>query len=456
MTVYDVKAFGAVGDGVVLDTLAIQRAIDAAAGGGCVVVPPGVYRIGTLRLTEPVSIEVRAGATLLGSSVMSDYPPPQECFVDAVGQQRGRCLIYVGRAEGVSIFGGGVIDGCGAEFRDGERFGHRPFLCRCVGASKLTVRDVTLRNSAAWVLHLMECDGVLVENVTIDSHVNENNDGIDIDSSSHVTIRGCDISTGDDSICLKSTTSRACENVTVSECTLASECGTIKIGTESYGDIRNIVVRDCHIRRAALGAIKIISTDGAHVSNVLIERIRAEDCTGPIMVRLGGRCRRYRETDPVRPPGVIRGVKILDLTAELCVPEGGGQNYFTKEAVGPLGFAGILVTGIPGHCVEDLQLSGIALTMPGGGGAGLRDRQVPEMVKDYPEHFYFGALPGAVVFARHVRGLEMTGVEVRVASEDGRPVVVCDDVRGVCMSHWRLNGRPVDDEQVLQRDLEPA
>lgn len=243
-----ISEYGAVPGTQAVQTAAIQAALDACAanGGGTVLVPAGTYQIGTLRLESHVTLHLENGALLKGSSRMEDYPEVAGGFTDAVGQKRNRCLIYSNGSSRVAISGEGTIDGNGGAFEKDQD--GRPFMVRFINCTDVRVTGVTLRDSPGWVSHYLACENVLIHGVTIYSHCNGNNDGIDIDSCRRVRVTACDIDTGDDAICIKATRASACENIVVTGCVLRSIWGALKLGTESAGDFRNIVFSDIVIR----------------------------------------------------------------------------------------------------------------------------------------------------------------------------------------------------------------
>ena len=301
---FSVKDFHAIGDGLALDTAAIQRAIDAAssAGGGTVWFAPGRYVTGTILLKSGVTLDLAQGATLLGSTDPADYRL-LEPFVDAVGATRGYALIGCVDAHSVGVTGAGAIDGRGAALQasGGKSPSARPFLLLCLRSTAIVVEGVSLVNSSAWTMHVFQCSDVTISHISIRSLGLANNDGIDIDSSQRVHVEGCTIETGDDAICLKTTSSNPCNDITVKGCTLTTRCAAFKIGTESAGDFSAIRVSDCHVVEANLGAIKILSVDGANIRDVLVERMQVDDADTPIFLRLGARGRTFRPGD-VAPP----------------------------------------------------------------------------------------------------------------------------------------------------------
>lgn len=417
-----VTEYGARPDPTRLQTAALQAALDAcaAAGGGTVVVPAGTFCTSTLFLGNHVTLHLESGARLAGSMVLEDYPDLLGGFTDAVGQKRGRCLIYADGVVGASLTGQGTIDGNGGRYA--FEADNRPFLVRFVDCTDVQVTGLRLQDSAGWVMHFLGCENVHVHGVTIHSHVNGNNDGIDVDSCRRVRISACDIDTGDDAICLKATRATPCEAIIVTGCVIRSVWGALKIGTESAGDFRNIIFSDIVIRDTHGGGLKIISMDGSRLENVQVENVVMDNVSGPIFVRLGARLRRYYPDQAERPVGILRNVAIRNVT--IRVWEEGYLLYgkYPRKA-------GIVVTGIPGHPIEELVFENIRVTFPGGGTvADAAHHAVPEQERDYPEFPMFHPLPAWGFFLRHVRGVRLRDVTLRLAAADARPAVFVDDV----------------------------
>ena len=216
-----VTDFGAKGDGQTMNTIALQRAIDACAesGGGEVIVPPGRFLTGTIYLRSHVELVIQRGASILGSTnVPADYPV--------------RTLIYAESVEDAGISGQGVIDGQ-ARHLDYIARGFvvnddiRPLGIHFQDCRNMSIRDIQLRDIDCWTLRLFRCDGVRIDNISIYCLLQGNNDGIDVDAK-NVTITNCLIECDDDGICLKSDDPDFMpENITVSNCVIASNCNPI-------------------------------------------------------------------------------------------------------------------------------------------------------------------------------------------------------------------------------------
>jgi len=281
MACHNVREFGAIGNGSVNDTLAIQKAIDKCyeEGGGRVVVPSGgVYLTGTLVLKSNIELFVERGATILGSSNIDDY--------SNVSSTRYRALITACDSSDISITGGGVIDGNGRMFietalpyiyRMRQR---RPFTIFLIGCSNVTIHDVVLRDGALWTIRLSGCKDVAISNTRILNDLKlPNNDGIDVDRCHNVQISNCQIESGDDCISLKACqeTDRfgPCENITVTGCTLVSTSAAIAIGCEARSPIRNAVFNSCIISSSHRGLAVHLSEE-SDIENIIFSNIIVE------------------------------------------------------------------------------------------------------------------------------------------------------------------------------------
>ncbi len=431
---FDIRDFGAKADTLTINTFAIQKAINAChkQGGGKVIISNGVYTTGTVLLKNNVHLVVEANATLLGSSNPLDYQSI-DTFTDATGQERGNCLIGAVNAKNIGVSGSGVIDGNGEAFlhknlvkkraelyipETNKTFGkNRPFLLRFVGSSNIKIKGVTLKQPAAWTCHFYQSTNIKIEEVSIYSHANFNNDGIDLDSSSQVVIKNCTIDTGDDAICFKTTSPKPTHDIKVTGCILKSEWGAIKFGTESMGDFYNISVSDCVINDTRGGGIKILSVDGANISNVSIENIEMNAVDMPIFVRLGERLRTYRNA-PKQKVGSINKLLIKNIRATTRSTE--------KSRIKPP--SGILLTGTPGHSIGGVSLVNVSISLPGEGKKAAI-KPVEEQVEKYPEFSFFGVLPAYGIYARHIDNLSLSNVDFKVTSSDEREPMVFEDIK---------------------------
>ena len=421
-----VKDCGAVGDGKALDTASIQKAIDqvATSGGGIVTLPAGQYLCGTIILKDNITLHLDDGAELVGTPDLSQYKN-LDPFKDGLGAEVGSAFVVAVDAKNIVIEGKGTLNGNGkavaaAKSFKGEGWGFRPMLLRLVRCENVKLQDVTLRDSGSWTTNFFQCKNVTADHVTINSHVAPHNDGFDIDSCDTVNITHCDVESGDDAICLKSTASAVCRNISASDNRLKSNQGAIKLGTESYGGFEHVRISKCDIRDTKNGGIKVLCVDGGILSDVMISDVTMDNVKTPIFVRLGARQKTFRSGDEKKPIGALKDVTIKNVKAK-AAPD--------AQIMPP---TGIFITGIPDHRIENLTLENITIDLAGGGTAQDAQAKVDEKPDTYPEINRFGrTLPAYGVFARHVNGLKLIDVTCNVASPDARPKLVTEDIENI-------------------------
>lgn len=295
---YNIKNYGAKGDGVTLDTQPIQDAIDEALqkGGGVVEVPAGTYKIGTLILKDNINLHLQPGAILLGSSDFRDYKEIIHRFESRTnGLYAKYFMIFAEGASNISITGTGTIHGNGKEnYLESHPQNLRPFMIRLVDCENISIKDVTLLESANWTLHLLGCTDINIEGITIETTAEGNRDGLDIDACRRARVASARITTTDDAIVMKATTDVLCQDITITNCILSSGGSAVKTGTESNGGFKNITVSNCVIRDIDKHAgIELITVDGGILQNVLLENLTMENVATPFFIRVGIRSRPY-------------------------------------------------------------------------------------------------------------------------------------------------------------------
>jgi polygalacturonase len=482
--IYNVLDFGAMGDHKTLDTRAIQLAIDTCheRGGGTVVFPSGhEFLSGTLVLKNNVTLEIKEKATLRGSRNLDDYirtVPNVESY--AIINFSDYALIQAINAKNVGIRGNGVIDGDGVAVPGRIGYGHlkvRPYLLRFVRCNNVRVRGVTLKNPNFWTHHYLECDhvhvdGVVVRAMNLDPH-QPNGDGIDIDGCQHVMVENMDIQSEDDGITLKSTSMRPMRDVRIRNNKIKSNTNAIKIGTETHGEIEDVVIRDNHVVFAGRSALSVLCVDGARIENITFEMIKIEETAVPIFVRLGDRGRgirpyqvsvtTYNNAERIRTPADPKVGILRNITFRNIISKGVSVALPPKDMPRSVGSA---FSGVNGHMIENLALENLDLTYAGG----VRNRtktsaDVPERPAHYPTPEMFGELPAFAFYFRHVAGVRMNNINLRVLDPDLRSAVVFDNVRDVQLKDvfvpWVSEAAPVvkccagvDGSGIASRSLE--
>src|ERR1039457_4841804 len=464
--VFDVTSFGAKADGKTQNRDAINKAIAAAAsaGGGTVDFPPGTWVTGSVRLRSNVTLRLERGAVIEASSESAAYDAPEpnqwDKFQDFGHSHFHNSLIWGEGIENVAITGGGTISGKALTRGERGSTGDKAIvlkLCRNV-----TLRDITISNGGHFGILATGVDNLTIDNVTIDT----NRDGIDVDSCRNVRISNCSInSPNDDAITLKGShalgAARVSENITITNCLVSGfeigslldgtykrtvqrapdrdgPTGRIKIGTESEGDFRNITISNVVFDTSR--GLALESVDGAHIEDVAVSNLTMRNVSNaPIFIRLGSR----KGAPEGTAIGSIKRINISNVSAYNA-----GPRY------------GSIISGVPGHDVEDVRLSGLRLVYRGGltldqtakqpadlvnsfffrasGGVPPREPyDTPEREKEYPEPSMFGILPGYGFFIRHAKGIELNDIDISYMKEDRRPAFVLDSVEGISLENCK-------------------
>ena len=450
--IFNVKDFGAAGDGKTLDTDSINKAIEAAnaTGGGTVRFPAGTYLSASIRLKSNVTLYLEAGSTIEAvSEKLAPYDPPETnawtLYQDFGHSHWHNSLVWGENIENVSIIGPGLIHGKGLQSGlYGKTYHDTPpgsgnKAISLVNCHNVILRDFSILHGGWFAILATGVDNLTIDNLKLDTC----RDGMDIDCCHNVHISNCSVnSPWDDGICLKSSYAlgclRATENVTINNCYVtggyiegtlldgtfqrapsgyAGRTGRIKFGTESNGGFKNIAISNCIFDDC--GGLAIESVDGGDIEDVTINNISMRGIVNsPIFIRLGNRAR-----GPGQPPvGVIRRINISDI-----VVSGANRKL------------GSIISGIPGHPVEDVRISNIHFLQEGGGTAKEAALQPVEKEAAYPEPGMFGSMPSCGFFIRHAKGMEFSDVAVRTSKEDLRPAFVLEDVDGANFQNiqWR-------------------
>lgn len=453
---YDVKTYGATGNGKTLDTPAINKAIDAAsaAGGGTVYFPAGTYASFSIHLKSNIALFLDQGATLLAADsppegTAGGYDPAEpnasDKFQDFGHSHWHNSLIWGENLQNVSILGTGIIHGKGLT-REGTR---RPGLANKAIALKLCrnviIRDITVLYGGHFGILATGIDNFTIDNVKMDT----NRDGIDVDCCRHVRIANCSINSPfDDAICLKSSyalgSARATENVTITNCQVTGYdrgtfhngtyqrkeahlvpdkmdvTGRIKFGTESNGGFKNITIANCVFEFCRGLALETV--DGGLLEDITITNITMRDIVNsPFYLRLGARMRGPAGT----PVGALRRVKISNVVV---------YNADVKY--------GSIISGIPGHDIEDVTLDNIRIVFQGGGTKEQAAINPAEGETDYPDPGHMGDMPSYGFFIRHVKGIELRNIDIQYQKEDQRPPFVLTDVKGIDLRNLRAQHGP--------------
>src|SRR5215469_10210505 len=254
--IFNVRDFGALGDGTNKDTVAFQKALDTCAvgGGGEVIVPAGKYLIGSVQLGDRTILRLETNSVIIGSGDSTDYPT-MDIRWEGRWQPGRRALIYAANVDHTGIIGPGHIEGNRAMAAPQNPRG--AVVLEPISCNDVRWEGFTVTQGGNWATHPTYCSDVLIRNVNIVG----DRDGIDVDSCNRVRIDGCDIDTGDDSISLKSgrgldgaRIGRPTQNVLISNCKLhCRRFAGVGIGSETSGGIRNVKIEHCEMNCRTFG-----------------------------------------------------------------------------------------------------------------------------------------------------------------------------------------------------------
>lgn len=374
---------------------------------------------GTFNLGSNTTVLLKKGVTVSASMNIDDYIADESIFKDTCGNELGRSLFYAKDCENITLLGepNSVIDGKGYRWERGAS--KRPSLLRFVNCTNVTLKNLSLRNSPCWCVHLQNCQNVNIEGLSIISDSNSNNDGIDIDGCSFVTVDGCYIENGDDAVVIKSTKNICSKDVTIKNCALKTLGAGLKIGTETVGDISNVNFIDNTIIRANGCAIKIVPTDGSKVDGVCIKNIVAKEVTGPIFVANGTRMRKYYADQIKNTFSSISNILIENFVAE--------KVYNRSEEVVAPAKGVVFFSGTEQNRIRNVIVKNCVFNMPCLLDADT-DFTVEEMGERYPEYYYLGTAPAYKFYVRHADNFIAENNVFNIDEKDVREKIVLDDV----------------------------
>jgi Glycosyl hydrolases family 28 len=446
--VFNIRDFGAQGDGTTLDTAALQAAIDACNkdNGGTVLVPAGVFVIGTVELKSNVTLHIAAQGKLLGSADGKQYRAADAIPLegDTTLRDGNVGLIYAVNAENITVEGPGTIDGQGAQFRrpsrgvpppSGRGGSERPYHLLFYRCKNLRVRDIFLLASAFHSVRVIESSFVWCEGIRIYNRVNANNDGFHFISSEYVHMSNCDVQSQDDACALFG----SCRNVTVTSSTFSTRWAVFRFGG---GNPENITISNCVIYDTFGCPIKMHFGPESQAQNILFSNIVFQNVTGPISIDLDSRPRQNAEDDDetIAPQGkgFVRNIRFNAIRAKVVAEGRQFPDMPFHQGYRPGEMRQCIVLNCVGDAfLEDITFNDIHVTYEGGGTAGEAKREVPQVAAEY---FEIGTPPAYGLYARKVRGLTLGNVRFETVAPDLRPAVVFDRVADAAMNGFSVQG----------------
>ena len=435
--------YGAVADGKTDVTAVIQKAVDKCheQGGGVIYIPFGTYVVASIHLYDNIHFVFESGATLLGHENPDAFDAREEIsyplYQDASHSYFHRSMFWAEDCENISFTGNGTIDMRSVwentptprEWEWSALRGPKIFAFkRC---KDVAIKELNLLRATDLAVYTAGCERVKISGLTLDVHI----DGISPDCCKDVTISDCIIRSGDDGIVLKSSYTlnekRLCENILISNCIVTSRCSAIKMGTESNGGFKNIAISNCSIYNTYYGALAIESTDGAEIDGICVSNLVLKNVGYPIFIILSNRGRGPEGTTM----GSVKNISISNLTATGPYEPWEAPQLTTlfeseKECMSEI--MPSTITGQPEKKVENITLSNISVTVPGGGTEADRDIILPEVTKLSPENSNFGkTFPTYGLFVRHAKNITLSNVHIETLQDDKRDMLLFDDVENL-------------------------
>ena len=447
--IFNVKDFGAVADGVTINSEAVQKAIDTCAlqGGGTVLFEGGEFVLSTVFLKGNITICIDKTAKILGAPSFYDYAPQEQIdyplYQDASHSYFDHSMFVAKNCDNLTFMGGGEIDMRSVWDEDDVRkiVGRGPKTIAFRECNNVKIYDLEINNTTDLAIYFAGCEDVEIYNIKMRVYI----DGISPDNCKNVYIHDCDVESGDDGIVFKSsyTLNRlgVCENITVENCRVKSRCSAVKFGTETNGGFYNFVIDNVDVRETRITAIAIESVDGAIIDGLTLKNMHIRNAGAPLFILLGLRMR--------GPEGREIG-RIRNITLENIVAEGPYEPWeaiawnmrthhigdtlqypwdFTSDHVcGPQLTSN--VCGLPEIPLENIVLRNVKFVVEGN--VFEWRKEVPDNANGYPEvHIYGRPLPAKGIFFRHINGLTLDNVTVESYKEDGREDFVFDDVENL-------------------------
>jgi hypothetical protein len=447
-SVYNIRKYGAKGNGVALDTAALQAAIDACHHdcGGKVLVPAGTFQIGTVELKSNVTLHIAAAGKLLGTADGKQYHAVDAIPLtgDSTLNDGNWALLFAVNATNVTIEGAGTIDGQGVQFHSAVRGtpppsglggNKRPYHLLCYRCDRLTVRDIALVDGAYHSIRIIQSKHVHMDGLYIHNRVNGNNDGFHFISAEYVTVSNCTILSQDDACAMFG----SCKFITITNSVFSTRWSVFRFGG---GVAENISISNCVLYDVFGCPIKFQGNEGSRFENISFANLILQQVTGPIHISVGPRTRQNEHVDEglqptlpkeTRPPAVARNISFSNISGTVTTdPPQLPETTLTSKANPGERLSCITLNCIGDANMENISFDNIHLTFGGGGTSeDAARRDLPQIAGEY---FMLGPMPAYGFYARNSRGLTLQNVRFQVSASEMRPAVIFDHVDDVAVN----------------------
>ncbi|MCF8262669.1 MAG: right-handed parallel beta-helix repeat-containing protein [Melioribacteraceae bacterium] len=451
---FDVKDFGAVGDGESMDHKAINRAIEAAylQGGGIVILKAGNFLSGSIRLKSNVTLKIERNAKLIGAPAgVHAYDPREENIWDRyqdVGHSYFRpALIWAENENRIGVIGPGIIEGGGLTKSNNVPDGDGDKVISFKLCSNVRIENLIIKEAGHFAVLATGIDTLLLKSLSISTQ----RDGVNIVSSSNVLVEDCKILSyhyeneklvgGDDALALKSDYSlgypRTSENIIIRRCEIGSGgANAFNIGSETVGDFKNILIEDLIILRAEKAGIGITTNDGGIIDGITLRDIRMGKVVTPLYINVSDRLRRPDKT----VKGNIRNILIEKFTAADVKGSTSNRGPWTAS-----------INGMRDSRIENIKLKDINIIYEGGGEAQWTNITPPDPPARFPPRF-MGIRPAYGLFIRHAENVELENVVFTYKQKDFRPSLLAMNVDELKIkNYFALKANPESPDIILNK-----
>lgn len=386
----------------------IQQLINKCSerGGGTIHFENGVYHTGTLYFKSNVHLKLSDQTIIRGSSDIKDYPADTHKQMYRNESHMDRCLVFAKDCENIAITGG-TFEGQGDQFEpDG-----RPMMFRYMSSSNIKITGVKMIAPAAWTNAFIECKDIWVDQIDIYSRANKNGDGVDFDACENVFVSNSKFDCSDDCICVQnSTKDKRASNIFVSNCSFESKWAGLRIGLLSTGLIENIFVSNCSFRNIDCSGLKIQSSEGSEVRNIICSNLTMENVRRPLFITLN----QFRENVDYENEAIASKSKVSNITIKNVFATTHDNNELPNC---------MIIDSLEGSAIENITLKDIHYTVLGN--AEYVTREIPYLLDKRAEAFeYLGDLPAKGLYARNVKNLKCEDVLINSVNEDPREAVI--------------------------------
>ncbi len=424
-TTFNVRDFGATGDGSTNDTAAINRTIvaaNAASGGGIVQFPAGTYRsANSIHMLSNVTLDLASGATIMGSSGTGyDHaePNPYDAYQDYGHSHFHDAMIWGDRLTNIGFTGTGTIDGGGNLITGNPGTGQADKIISLTRCSNLMFNGITLRRGGHFAALINGCDNVTADHFKI--FTSSDRDAWNIISTTNVTITNSDINGNDDAIVFKSDYALGAKlpngHVRVSDThSSAGCCNALMFGSETCGDFTDYVFERINITGANKSGLGMVSMDGANISDVHYRDITVSNVASPIMQKIGTRRRCGNN------PGIGH---ISNITYDNITITGKSSPQYTATLWGESG----------SNHISNVTFNNVNITVPGGHAA--MSTTVPSNDPNNYNPNSIGTRPAYGWYIHNADNITFNNSSVRFNSGDARPAVIANTGSTVDFDHF--------------------